>query len=57
MECYRDIKFCDYHKECRFGEHCHRALTQKVRDKAAEIGLDICQYSEKPECFKEIEDE
>ena len=54
MECYRDIAFCPYYKEC--ANPCSRALTDKVRDDAEKWwGKDppICTYLEKPPCFKE----
>ena len=36
MFCYRDMTFCPYFDSCRFGDVCHRALTDGVRE-AAEL--------------------
>ena len=57
MMCYRDKTFCDYYKECHEGKKCPDALTEKVIAEAdkwwGKRGAPICQFAEKPECFKE----
>lgn len=52
MMCYRDMTFCPYFHECRFGEVCHRALTDGVREAAEKAQLHICEYAETPDCFR-----
>ena len=53
MICYKDMTFCPFWAEC-LEMDCPRALTCEEKDKAKETGLPICQYTNKPECFKEI---
>jgi hypothetical protein len=54
---YKDKTFCGFYKECANGENCDRALTPEVEKNAKEWwgGDDapICQFIDKPECFKE----
>jgi len=53
MICYRDRTFCSFYKDCAEGNDCVRALTKDVEQKSIKIGLGVCQFMEKPECFKE----
>ena len=53
MICYKDMTFCSFWEKCKKGEDCSRALTQKVEFDAKKFGLGICQFLEKPKCFKE----
>jgi len=55
MICYKDITVCSFWKECKDGKTCWRALTEKVWDAAEKEGLPICQFLDKPDCFKEEE--
>lgn len=57
MLCYKDMTFCPYWRECANGKTCIRAITDAVVADAARIGLGICQFTEKPECFVEKEGE
>ena len=52
MICFRDMTFCSFYKECAETK-CHRALTPEIKHAAERTGLGICQFAEKPECFKE----
>jgi len=54
---YRDTTFCSFHDTCKDGEGCTRALTDEVKAGADKIGLPICQWAEKPKCYKEAEHE
>jgi hypothetical protein len=54
MMCYRDMTFCPFWQECIRGHNCERALTKTVEHRAALAKLEICRWTEKPECFKEI---
>ena len=53
MISYKDKTFCNSYKQCKYGDICDRALTLKIEKQAKEFGLGICQYINKPECFKE----
>lgn len=53
MICYGDRTFCKFYEECKYGEGCERALTVNVMQEAYDCGLPVCQFMEKPECFKE----
>ena len=56
MESYRDMTFCSFWKECKDGEACWRALTDKIVKEAEEAekeGLPVCQFVYKPDCFVE----
>lgn len=57
MIAYRDMTFCKYYETCLFGSTCPRALTEDVEHAADKAGLDICQFSEQPECYTEVVDE
>ena len=62
MICYRDMTFCNFWWDCEEGLNCDRALTPKVRVKAEEFGLPICQFVDKPDCWikmkiEEMQDE
>jgi len=50
MICYKDKTFCGFHKDC--GVDCDRALTNDVVKLAKTMGLLICQFVDKPECFR-----
>lgn len=51
MLCYRDITFCPYYMDCEEGNDCPRALKPHIIGKAAEAGLEISVYLDRPECF------
>jgi hypothetical protein len=53
---YKDKTWCTYYNNCK--TPCDRALTDEVRAEAEKWmkNAPICQYTKKPECFKEIED-
>lgn len=56
MICYRDKTFCPFYKECKKGEDCPDALTEKIERGAKEWWWKedeppIAQWAEKPECF------
>uniref|UniRef100_A0A6M3KTF3 Uncharacterized protein n=1 Tax=viral metagenome TaxID=1070528 RepID=A0A6M3KTF3_9ZZZZ len=50
MICYKDMTFCGF-LECA-DKKCHRRLTKEVKSKSIAIGLPICQFMDKPNCFK-----
>ena len=54
---YRDMTFCNYYKDCKLGEGCHRALTLDVQKAAGvwwgEDGAPITMFAEKPSCHKQ----
>ena len=56
--CFFDRSFCPFYQECwhctEGPEGCARALTPLIRMQAEKAGLPICQFTSKPECFKEI---
>ena len=54
MLCYKDITYCEYHKKCKKGAKCYRALTQNVKKGAERTGMLIAIFAEKPECFEEF---
>jgi hypothetical protein len=54
MICYKDKTFCREYKTCSNGEVCSRALTEEVTKDAVSAGLPVCQYADKPECYKGI---
>lgn len=56
MMCYRDMTFCDYYKQCKEGNTCHRAMTYKVKEGAIKAGLNIAAFTEIPECFENEEE-
>jgi len=53
MLCFRDRTYCSYYKNCKDGMFCKRALTQDVKVVAEKVNIPICQFLEKPDCFKE----
>lgn len=58
MLSYKDMTFCAY-TDCKFFKYndpykqCFRALTKKVIEDANKLNLPICQFADKPECFKD----
>ena len=54
MICYKDKTFCGFWMQCQDYILCGRALTQAVEERANKAGLPICQFTDKPDCFKEI---
>lgn len=52
MMCYRDRTFCGF-KDCANFNACSRRLTEAVEKAAELLRLPICQFAEKPDCFKE----
>lgn len=55
MICYKDVTFCEFFKTCKeyFDKGCKVALTERHVEQAAEIGLPVCQYVDKPVCYVE----
>lgn len=53
MFCYKDMTFCAEYKFCINGELCDRALTEIMIDRAEKAGMPVCQFVDKPDCFKE----
>lgn len=51
---YRDMTFCPFWEDCMEGKTCMRALTQEIIKDAQRVGLPICQYLEKPDCWERI---
>lgn len=51
MICYKDMTFCHF-GDCTDFDKCKSALTLQVRRKAEQYGLHICQYANKPSCFR-----
>jgi len=51
MICYRDMTFCSF-LSCT-DKKCTRRLTKKVKDDSIKFGLPVCQFMDKPDCFKE----
>lgn len=49
---YRDMTWCPY-SDCADFAKCSRRLTDSVRQAAELLRLPICQFAEKPDCFKE----
>ena len=60
MLCYKDSTFCNFYLECKKGNKCSRALTDKVKEDAERWwdneDYPICVYLDKPDCFKAITD-
>jgi len=57
---YGDQWFCQFYKECKHGDDCHRALTPEVIKKATKwskgFGVEgalISKFTDKQECFEE----
>ena len=57
MICYRDMTFCPFWRECRDGFDCHRALLPRDEARAEEKGLAISAYADRPDCWRERDDE
>lgn len=53
MICYRDMTFCKFYRDCKLKNKCGRALTERVERQAEKNGLPVCQFCDKPECWKE----
>jgi len=57
MICYKDKTFCEFYKECKLGNGCDRALTDKLKKEAEEWWgsgeFPISYFIEKPDCFEE----
>lgn len=49
--CYRDRTYCDFDMCANF-QKCDRSLTKAVEKNAERIGLPICKFMDKPECYK-----
>ena len=56
MLCYRDKTFCSFYQDCQHGNKCGDALTPEKIEDAKTINLPVCQYRDKPECFKQIKE-
>lgn len=64
MICYKDRQFCPFYTECITGEYCTSALTEEVKNNAAEwwatfnsneeVHIDVFAF--KPLCYGEKED-
>ena len=52
MICYKDMTFCPYWEDCK-EKDCPRALTPDVCERANDIGLPICEFANKPDCWEE----
>ncbi len=52
MICYRDMTFCGFSVTCTAGKNCPRALTPKIVGDALFAGLDICQFTDAPDCYE-----
>lgn len=57
MLSYRDMTFCPFYKQCRMDANCYMALTEDVEAGARKADMLICQFTDKPECFKEKQDD
>lgn len=49
---YRDRTYCPY-SDCADFAKCSRRLTESVKQAAGLLRMPICQFAEKPDCFKE----
>jgi hypothetical protein len=52
MICYKDMTFCSFYQECKKGGQCNRAETPDVIYNAKASNLLICEFIEKPSCFR-----
>ena len=52
MLCYGDMTFCSYYEDCAKTD-CPRALTDDIQYKAQAHGLPICQFVDKPLCWRD----
>ena len=61
MMVYKDKTFCTFYKECKNGNNCTTALTDKIIEDAKKWWKDndapISVYIYKPECFEIKENE
>ena len=53
-KCYKRMTFCPFYKDC--SKTCDRALTKWITKEAQKEDLFVCQYMDRPECFKEVKD-
>lgn len=53
MHCYRDMTFCSFYLTCEKAANCNRKLTPEVESIALSRNDPICQFVEKPECYRE----
>lgn len=51
MLCYRDRTYCNF-ISCKKFDTCSTAATAQVRADALKVGLPICYYADKPECYE-----
>ena len=64
MMCYRDMTFCPFYENCAKASNCHRPLTPKVQEAAAQWAakfikdgdVPIAVFHEKPDCHEEAVD-
>jgi hypothetical protein len=52
MNCYKDKTFCNFLKCSE--KDCVERLTDKIKKDAQRFGLPICQYMDKPDCYKDV---
>lgn len=52
MICFNDKTYCSYYVTCEDGMSCARALTREVETAAEKMGIPICKFVGKPDCFK-----
>ena len=50
MLCYKDQAFCSDWRKCKNGETCFRALTSRVIEDAARVGLPMQVMSLRSDC-------
>lgn len=55
MLCYKDMTFCEFLECCHID--CGRRLTPDIYKNAERVGLYICKFVEKPDCFSLVKDE
>jgi hypothetical protein len=53
MICYKDKTFCKYYETCGNACEYNRWLTKEVKDRALQLALPICQFTNKPDCWIE----
>ena len=49
---YMQGKFCDYFRECQYGNECNRAFTDNIRATANALKIKVALFAEMPECFR-----
>jgi len=52
MLCYKDMTFCPFWEDCIKQIDCPRCLNDNVLANAERVGLPICRFVEKPDCFE-----